>query len=72
MYAALVDSSLTLLNPPYDLRDGKGKFVGWIKQSESTKNCREFHIEADWLLIYRIEGSELCLIRTGTHSDLFE
>ena len=36
------------------------------------KDCRECHIEPDWLLIYRIEGSELCLIRTGSHSDLFE
>ncbi len=35
------------------------------------KDCRECHIEPDWLLIYRISGSELCLIRTGTHSDLF-
>ena len=37
----------------------------------TLKDCRECHIEADWLLIYRIEGSELCLIRTGSHSDLF-
>ena len=35
------------------------------------KDCRECHIEPDWLLIYRIEGSELCLVRTGTHADLF-
>jgi len=35
------------------------------------KDCRECHIEGDWLLIYRIEGNELCLIRTGSHSDLF-
>ena len=35
------------------------------------KDCRECHIEPDWLLIYRIEGSELCLIRTGSHTDLF-
>ncbi len=34
------------------------------------KDCRECHIEPDWLLIYRIEGSELCLIRTGSHADL--
>ncbi|MCK5009919.1 MAG: type II toxin-antitoxin system YafQ family toxin [Deltaproteobacteria bacterium] len=34
------------------------------------KDCRECHIEPDWLLIYRIEGSELCLVRTGSHSDL--
>jgi len=32
---------------------------------------RELHIEGDWLLAYRIEGNELRLIRTGTHSDLF-
>lgn len=37
----------------------------------TLKDCRECHIESDWLLVYRIEGSELCLIRTGTHSDLF-
>ncbi len=36
------------------------------------KDCRECHIEPDWLLIYRIEGSELCLLRTGSHTDLFE
>ena len=32
---------------------------------------REFHIEPDWLLIYRVKGDELHLVRTGTHSDLF-
>jgi len=32
---------------------------------------RECHIEPDWLLIYRIEGNNLILVRTGTHSDLF-
>jgi mRNA interferase YafQ len=35
------------------------------------RDCRECHIEADWLLIYRIEGTVLQLVRTGTHSDLF-
>lgn len=34
-------------------------------------NCRECHIEPDWLLIYLIEGKDLIFIRTGTHSDLF-
>lgn len=38
----------------------------------TLKDCRECHTEGDWLLIYRIEGSELCLVRTGSHSDLFE
>ena len=32
---------------------------------------RECHIEPDWLLIYVIEGQDLVLVRTGTHSDLF-
>ncbi len=34
---------------------------------------RECHVQADWLLIYRIEGDVLVLTlaRTGTHSDLF-
>ena len=32
---ALVDSSLTLLNPPYV--GYQRNFVGWIKRSESTK-----------------------------------
>jgi mRNA interferase YafQ len=35
------------------------------------KGFRDTHIEPDWLLIYRIEGDELQLARTGTHSDLF-
>ena len=34
---------------------------------------RECHIQADWLLVYRIEGNVLVLTlsRTGTHSDIF-
>ena len=35
------------------------------------KRHREAHIEPDWLLIYRVKGDELHLVRTGTHSDLF-
>ena len=35
------------------------------------KGYRETHIEPDWLLIYRIEGDELHLVRIGSHSDLF-
>jgi hypothetical protein len=33
---------------------------------------RDLHIEPDWLLLYRIEGDELQLAGTGTHSDLFD
>ncbi len=34
---------------------------------------REWHVEPDWLLVYRInqDALELFLFRTGTHSDLF-
>ncbi len=32
---------------------------------------RECHITSDWLLVYRIVGNELYLVRTGTHADLF-
>ena len=37
------------------------------------KDCRECHIEPDWLLIYKKYESELILmlIRTGSHSELF-
>ncbi|MDZ7720989.1 MAG: type II toxin-antitoxin system YafQ family toxin [Balneolaceae bacterium] len=39
----------------------KGDYVG----------TRECHLEPDWLLIYEDNETELVLIRTGTHSDLF-
>lgn len=32
---------------------------------------RECHLEPDWLLIYRIRGNELVLVRTGSHAELF-
>jgi len=36
-------------------------------------NCRECHIEPDWLMIYRLTNDgRLELIQTGTHSDLFK
>ena len=31
----------------------------------------ECHITSDWLLIYKQTETELLLVRTGTHSDLF-
>ena len=34
--------------------------------------CRELHIKTDWLLIYKIDDKTLSLIRTGSHSDLFD
>lgn len=35
------------------------------------KGTRECHVEPDWLLIYESTESEIVLIRTGSHSDLF-
>ena len=37
-------------------------------------NCRECHIEPDWLLIYQIINGDLILllVETGSHRDLFK
>lgn len=32
---------------------------------------RDSHLEPDWLLIYRIAGDDLYLVRTGSHADIF-
>jgi mRNA interferase YafQ len=42
------------------------------KLSGEWKAVWECHIEPDWLLIYEVSNVEVLLIRTGTHSDLFE
>ena len=44
-----------------------------LQNSKNFKNCRELHIEPDWLLVYKYSNDNviLYLIRTGTHSDLF-
>jgi mRNA interferase YafQ len=33
---------------------------------------KECHIELDWLLIYKIEETQMVFERIGTHSDLFK
>ncbi len=45
-----------------------------LRNSKKYKDCRECHIENDWLLIYKIENDKLILTltNTGSHSDLFE
>jgi mRNA interferase YafQ len=35
------------------------------------ENSRDCHVEPDWILIYTMDDTSLCLERTGTHSDLF-
>ncbi len=40
--------------------------------SGNYSGYRECHIAPDWLLIYKQDGKELFLYRTGTHADLFD
>lgn len=44
-----------------------------LVNSRNYKNMRECHVEADWLLIYKIYDDAMVLvaIRTGSHSELF-
>jgi mRNA interferase YafQ len=35
------------------------------------RGYRDCHIEPDWLLIYRDNGVEIELVRTGSHADIF-
>jgi mRNA interferase YafQ len=61
---AIVDKlrSGTPLSPIDDDHPLKGPW-------DSYRCC---HIQGDWCLIYRNDESELVLVRTGTHTDLFE
>jgi mRNA interferase YafQ len=36
------------------------------------KGRRECHIEADWLLIYKLEQDQIIFERQGSHTDLFK
>lgn len=51
---------------PLELRDRDHKLAG------EWQECRECHVEPDWLLIYLIAGDEITFVRTGTHADLFD
>lgn len=44
-----------------------------LNDNKTYKNCRECHIEPDWLLIYEIKDDclILLLVDTGSHSSLF-
>ena len=54
-----IPAALPIKNQDHDL---KGNYKG----------RRECHITPDWLLIYEVDGNDLYLDRTGTHSDLFD
>lgn len=49
------------LDPSFRDHNLKGNYV----------DCRECHIEQDWLLIYLIQRNTITFVRTGSHSDLF-
>ena len=44
-----------------------------LQDTKYFKNCRECHIEPDWLLVYQYMDNQLILvlIATGSHSELF-
>lgn len=60
---ALMTEDKALLQTKYRDHALKGSWSGF----------RELHIQADWLLIYRIDREvlQLVLTRTGSHDDLF-
>ncbi|GAA8308019.1 type II toxin-antitoxin system mRNA interferase toxin, RelE/StbE family [Helicobacter pylori] len=35
------------------------------------KGCREYHIKPNVLLVYRVKGNVLTLVRLGSHSESF-
>jgi mRNA interferase YafQ len=39
--------------------------------SGDWEHHRDCHLEPDWLLLYKIDGDDLYLVRTGSHADLF-
>lgn len=45
-----------------------------LQDTRRYKRMRECHIQPDWLLVYQIDRGKLILrlIRTGTHSELFD
>jgi mRNA interferase YafQ len=50
------------LPPQYEDHSLKGEWSGY----------QEFHVESDWIIIYRVVRQFLVLARTGTHSGLFK
>lgn len=39
--------------------------------SGNYKDCQEFHLGGDMLIIYLVHADEITLMRIGTHSQLF-
>lgn len=71
--------NLTKLYDVIDLLANKNSLDVKYKDHElindkAYKDCRECHIEPDWLLIYKYQDENLLLLlfETGSHSDLFK
>lgn len=45
-----------------------------LTNNKFFKDCRECHIEPDWLLVYKYENDilELLLVETGSHSEVLQ
>lgn len=57
--------SLLIQEKPLSLSQRDHKLVG------NYADCRECHVEPDWLLIYRKMDGYVVFEATGTHADLF-
>lgn len=67
---SLLEYVVTILASGETLPD---KYKDHPLKGKEYMDCRECHIQPDWLLVYKIKEEELFLYltRTGTHSDIF-
>lgn len=45
-----------------------------LTDNKKFKNCKECHVEPDWLLVYKYYENDLILllVETGNHSEIFK
>lgn len=45
-----------------------------LNDNKIFKNCKECHVEPDWLLVYKYYENDLILllVETGSHSEIFK
>lgn len=45
-----------------------------LNDNKKFKNCKECHVEPDWLLVYEYYENDLILllVETGSHSEIFK
>jgi mRNA interferase YafQ len=45
-----------------------------LNDNKKFKNCKECHVEPDWLLVYKYYENDLILllVETGNHSEIFK